>query len=495
MRALTCWSCGTAAGLVMLSWSVAAPAETNLAEVYEETIEIYTEEPAAGHGTVGAEEQSPEDPRLAAMRQELERLQLEAQLRTARLEAELAEAKAQQQRLAQELERAQQQQHRELLPLSEEQARLEAAAGLDAAKRSAESAPLDAELALLQKQQQLAEAKLAAELTDLKAQTQKLRAEQALAAAQRQAELAEASHRQMLLTAQNESLAAELRAQQLELESRKTAAETALAVDQARLMQQNTKDQLGDVIDGPPEYRTEPFVDGVLYVSDRRIALNGPIITGTADYVCDRIHYFNNEDPDAPIFLMIDNCPGGSVMQGYRIVKAIEASDAPVHVVVKSFAASMAAIITTLADHSYAYPDAIMLHHQMSAGAFGNMTDIEETVEVLKEWEARLAEPVAEKMGVTAERFVELMYENKSDGDWEEFADRAVELKWVNTIVGEVREEGVRRRPTGEAPKPWWFRFLMQDEHGRSYVNLPPLEPMDAYMMYNPNGFYRVDGR
>ncbi|MEN1786233.1 MAG: ATP-dependent Clp protease proteolytic subunit, partial [Bacteroidota bacterium] len=123
----------------------------------------------------------------------------------------------------------------------------------------------------------------------------------------------------------------------------------------------------------------------------------------------------------------------------HRIVKAIEASDAPVHVVVKSFAASMAAVITTLADHSYAYPNAIVLHHQMSAGVFGNMTDMEQRLEMLKEWEARLAVPVAEKMGITLEEFKAQMYENMASGDWVEFADKAVELKWVNQIVGEVR--------------------------------------------------------
>ena len=77
----------------------------------------------------------------------------------------------------------------------------------------------------------------------------------------------------------------------------------------------------------------------------------------------------------------IDRCPGGSVMEGYRIVKAMQASKAPIHVVVKSFAASMAAVITTLAVHSYAYPNAVILHHQMSTGANGNMTQIKEQVE------------------------------------------------------------------------------------------------------------------
>ena len=105
-----------------------------------------------------------------------------------------------------------------------------------------------------------------------------------------------------------------------------------------------------------------------MVISDRRIPLNGPITNETADYVTTRIHFFNNKDPKLPIFIVIDDSPGGSVMAGYRILKAMEGSDAPVHVVVKSFAASMAAAIATLAKHSYAYPNAVILHHQISAG-------------------------------------------------------------------------------------------------------------------------------
>ena len=84
----------------------------------------------------------------------------------------------------------------------------------------------------------------------------------------------------------------------------------------------------------------------MLRVSLRRIELNGPIMSGAADYVCQRIHYFNNKS-SKPIFIVIDNCPGGSVLEGFQIVQAMKNSKAPIHVVVKRFAASMAACITT----------------------------------------------------------------------------------------------------------------------------------------------------
>ena len=59
--------------------------------------------------------------------------------------------------------------------------------------------------------------------------------------------------------------------------------------------------------------------EGFLRISDRRIALNGPIIYDTADYIEQRINFYANLDDKTPIFLVIDNCPGGSVMEGDRI--------------------------------------------------------------------------------------------------------------------------------------------------------------------------------
>jgi ATP-dependent Clp protease protease subunit len=264
-----------------------------------------------------------------------------------------------------------------------------------------------------------------------------------------------------------------------------------------------TKEQAAGRVLDDMRYPLDPLVDGTLYVSDRRISLNGPIITGTADWVTSRLHYFNNQSREKPIFIVIDSCPGGSVMQGYRIVKAMEESDAPVHVLVKSYAASMAAVITTLADHSYAYPNAIILHHQMSSGMRGNLTQQQEQLEKGFEWARRLADPVAEKMGVSYERMVEMMYENNSDGDWDEFADEAVKLNWVNAVVHEVREQGIREQPNDPAPSFFFFWMtnpdeanpavanIQRDERGNPFIQLPPLQPFDHYAIHNPDNFYR----
>ncbi len=243
-----------------------------------------------------------------------------------------------------------------------------------------------------------------------------------------------------------------------------------------------------------PDYEKEPFKNGVLTISDRRIAVDGPIIYGTADFVTERIHYFNNKSEEFPIFLVIDRSPGGSVMEGYRILKAMQASRAPVHVVVKSYAASMAATIATLAPQSYAYPNAVILHHQIWSVLWGNPTQQKQQLDIIKEWDRRLREPIARKMGTTMEKFTAELYKQNVDGDWEEFADAAVRLKWIDHVVHEIRETGILKEPETkieDKPKLAYGLAEESDAKGDRFVRLPKLQHSDAYFLYNRDGYYR----
>jgi len=247
-------------------------------------------------------------------------------------------------------------------------------------------------------------------------------------------------------------------------------------------------------------YPDEPLKDNVLTISDRRISLNGPITLKTADYITERISFYNNTDKKKPIFIVIDSCPGGSVMSGYRILKAMEVSDAPIHVVVKSYAASMAACITTLADDSYALPNSVILHHQISLTFFLarlNLTQQKEMYEDSKKWWNRLAQPIADKMGITLDEFIEQMYENDSSGDWAEFGEEAQKLKWVNTIIDGVKETSITSHPElGKTkPNPLPSRAAStetRDAEGQPVMYLPRLTPHDYYFMHNPDGYYRI---
>ncbi len=242
------------------------------------------------------------------------------------------------------------------------------------------------------------------------------------------------------------------------------------------------------------KYLIEPFVDGHLVISDRKIDLDIVIFPGTAEYVNERIHYFNNKNTKFPIFLVIDRCYGGSVMEGSKILEAMQNSQAPVYVVVKALSASMAAIITSLAERSFTYPNAIIVHHQMMSFMYGNLTEIEEELKMGKEWTKRVMSPVAKKMGITMDEFVKNMYANSSSGDWIEFGDNAVKLKWVDNIVKDIRDASYNYKPTDVEEEEEMFIFAREekvDSTGNRYVKLPHLTPMDVYYLYNPYKYFR----
>ena len=249
-------------------------------------------------------------------------------------------------------------------------------------------------------------------------------------------------------------------------------------------------------IDKVPLYLKDPLqASGSLIISDRRIELSGCITPWQANYITDRIQYFNNKDTSSPIFIVIESSPGGSVSAGSCILKAMENSQAPVYVVVKSFAASMAALITTLADKSYAYPNAVILHHQPWTFTWGNVRELKEEQALLQEWWNRLGGQVAKKMGISLKKLDALLYEKSARGDWSEFADRAQKLKWVDHIINGIQDSSIR-----ELPKPENYTWQSQlrgayeaattIENGVTY--LPPLEAKDFYYLYNPNSRYQM---
>lgn len=374
---------------------------------------------------------------LATLEAEKQRLQLENALRTERLNAEMADTRTKLDKVVLETDALNKQ------------------LALETAKRRAE---LDRELA------------------DLRAEEERTRLANSIASQKTDARLAE------------------LRMQESDYKIRRAQLEMEVARLQTELSRREKVDMLRDLVPEERTYAKDPFMDGVLRVSDRRIEIAGLIMPALASHVAERIDFFNNQSTEYPIFLVIDSSPGGSVMAGEQIIKAMEGSQAPVHVVLKSYAASMAAVITAVAPRSYAYPNAILVHHQISWLGAGNLTQQREQMRTAEEWWRRLAEPVARKMGLTLDQFIAEMYKKNSDGDWREFADAAVKLKWVDQIVNTIWETSVDRHPDRYGPTTPLTLSLEErtDDRGEPYVVLPRLMPHDCYFLHNPDRYYRL---
>jgi ATP-dependent Clp protease, protease subunit len=404
-----------------------------------------------------------QDEELEALRKERDRLMMENSIRTERLRKEMSDLQAERDRLALEnnLERERLQHE-----LAEKRAELERSSV------EVEAYTRRAALRLAEHREQLE-----ADLLQLRGEEERLRLANAVAAQRIEGQMGE------------------LRFREAEFKLEKTTMEMDIARLQAELLRRERQDQLVDLAPENRNYQADPFVNGRLVVSDRRIALNGPIWEGTARHVVERIDFYNNQNTEFPIFLVIDSSPGGSVMAGDRILKAMKGSQAPVYVVVRSFAASMAATIATLADRSFAYPNAIILHHQMSGMLFGNLTQQREALEFAQVWWQRMAKPIAAKMGISLEEYTSMMYQRSSDGDWKEFADEAKRLKWVDEVVDQIWETSVARNPdSGGSPRGAYGLELEEkrDQAGNAFALLPRLQPFDYYYLYNPDSYYRI---
>jgi ATP-dependent Clp protease, protease subunit len=332
-----------------------------------------------------------------------------------------------------------------------------------------------------------AKIRLDTELASVRERLEKLRAENDLAAAQLTA--------QSRVVALNEEA---LRLKKSEMELRNLDYEDKIAKLDLELKLKDAEDKVHDRVLAGVSYTTDVFKNGVLTISDRRIPLDGVITEETADRIAERVNYFNNQSKTYPIFLVIEASPGGSVLAGFKILETMKGSHAPVYVVVKSFAASMAAGITTLAPRSFAYPNAIILHHQISAGAMGNLTEQRENVREMEEWWRRIGTPVAQKMGIGLDELVRRMYAQRSTGDWMEFGDAAKKLRWVDDIASVIQEDSYVKNPdtspAGSSAKAADADggAVGVDAQGHAFARLPRLSPVDVYDLYDPGHYYRL---
>ena len=77
------------------------------------------------------------------------------------------------------------------------------------------------------------------------------------------------------------------------------------------------------------------------------------------------------------------NSMGGSVLEGYGIYCQLKRYPAQKTAYIDGFACSIASIIACAADQVIAYPNSMMMIHNMADGAFGNATQLREVADAL----------------------------------------------------------------------------------------------------------------
>ncbi len=135
-------------------------------------------------------------------------------------------------------------------------------------------------------------------------------------------------------------------------------------------------------------------------LKERIIFVTGPIEDYMANLVVAQLLFLEAEDPKKDIYLYI-NSPGGSVTAGLSIIDTMHHIKPDVATVVVGMAASMGSLILSQGQKGkrFALPNAEVMIHQPSGGAYGQASDIDITARHILKTRTRLNQMLAKATG------------------------------------------------------------------------------------------------
>ncbi len=135
-------------------------------------------------------------------------------------------------------------------------------------------------------------------------------------------------------------------------------------------------------------------------LKERIIFVTGPIEDHMANLIVAQLLFLEAEDPKKDIFLYV-NSPGGSVTAGLSIIDTMHHIKPDIATVCVGMAASMGSLILSQGQKGkrYILPNAEVMIHQPSGGAYGQATDIDITAKHILKTRDRLNRMLAKATG------------------------------------------------------------------------------------------------
>lgn len=207
-----------------------------------------------------------------------------------------------------------------------------------------------------------------------------------------------------------------LEARKLEVEIRKLDAEATKADAEAW----EAVRKRGDQAASSNAHRTYHFV--------------GEVREGSVKDCIQALDMWSRRDPGEPITLII-NSPGGDVIDGlalYDFIVSDLRSDRghEVTTVTRGYAASMGGVLLQAGSNRLIAPNAYVLIHEVSRGAIGKVSELEDVMDFTKRLQDRLAEILALRSKLDADE----VRERWSRKDWWLDADEVVELGFADRV-------------------------------------------------------------
>jgi len=135
-------------------------------------------------------------------------------------------------------------------------------------------------------------------------------------------------------------------------------------------------------------------------LKERIIFVTGPIEDHMANLIVAQLLFLESEDPKKDIFLYV-NSPGGSVTSGLSIIDTMHHIKPDVATVCVGMAASMGSLILSQGAKGkrFILPNAEVMIHQPSGGAYGQASDIDITAKHILKTRDRLNKMLAKATG------------------------------------------------------------------------------------------------
>jgi ATP-dependent Clp protease protease subunit len=144
-------------------------------------------------------------------------------------------------------------------------------------------------------------------------------------------------------------------------------------------------------------------VEQLVIPTSRAVFIFGPIFE-TAAYVS-QIYAMDKKDSKAPIYVILDS-PGGSILDGAKVINAIEGVTAPVNTVCVEMCASMAAMIHAYGATRYMTDRTLLMYHDYSGQFQGEGSHMHSLMSVVERYNLRMTAYIAQRAGVNLQDFI-----------------------------------------------------------------------------------------
>lgn len=158
------------------------------------------------------------------------------------------------------------------------------------------------------------------------------------------------------------------------------------------------------------------------------ILLYGDIEEASSKTVVEELITLQNKYPKINVRI---NSNGGSVFAGMAIYNALKTSKADITLFIDGVAASIAGVIALCGKPLYMAPFSKLMLHSVTDGAYGNVSQLEQTTALMKELQNDLAQMIATRLGTDAKEVQTRFFDEKDH--WIK-ANEALEMKLINGI-------------------------------------------------------------